>query len=127
MTANAVELIYENEEKIVWLKDKETLAKMGWANEKIIVCSIRTGPVRSPKGEILVGYSVLRKDTAKDDCGGFRRRIFTRPIENNALCSELSDRLGDNALRTCNIIPERAVDLLSVQPAKPSKILSNPL
>jgi len=126
MERNFVEPNYESEEKIVWLKDRETLVRMVWANENIVVCSIRTGPIRPPKGEILVGYAVLKKDATKDSCEGFRRRIFTRPNGDNELCSELPDLNGGNAFKTCNSVPEKAVDLLSVQPGKSSRNLFNP-
>lgn len=126
MERNFVEPNYESEEKIVWLKDRETLIRMGWANENIVVCAIRTGPIRPPDGETLVGYAVLKKDATKDSSEGFRRRIFTRPNEDNALCSELPDLNGGNALKTCNSAPEKAVDLLSVQPGKPGRNLFNP-
>lgn len=126
MERNFVEPNYECEEKIVWLKDRETLVRMGWANENIVVCSIRTGPIRPPKGEILVGYAVLKRNATKDSSEGFRRRIFTRPNEDNALCSQLLGRCRKNSLISCDFFPEKAVDLLSVQPGKPSRNLFNP-
>ncbi len=76
---------YEDEEKIVWLKDHETLARMAYVREKVQLCSIRTCPVKAPQGEMLIGYAVLKKTAAKVGSEGFRRRIFTllpedRPI-----------------------------------------------
>lgn len=126
MERNFVEPNYESEEKIVWLKDRETLVRMGWANENIVVCAIRTGPIRPPKGEILVGYAVLKKDATKDSSEGFLRRIFTRPNEDNEFCSELPDRCRNISLISCVCFPEKAVDLLSVQPGKSSRNLFNP-
>jgi hypothetical protein len=126
MEKKSIEPNYESEERIIWLKDRETLAGMGWANEKIIVCSIRTGPIRPPKGEILVGYAVLKRDATKDSGEGFSRRIFTRPNEDNALCSELLDRCSKNSFISCDSFQEKAVDLQSVQPGKPSRNLFNP-
>ena len=125
MERNSIEPSYESEEKIVWLKDRETLVRMGWANENIVVCSIRTGPIRPPDGETLVGYAVLKKDATKDGGEGFRRRTFTRPNEDGAACSELFDRQGGNALKNCDSVPEKAVDLLSVRTGKPSRNLFN--
>jgi hypothetical protein len=71
----------EDEDKIVWLKDRDALAKMGYVQEKWLLCPIRTGPVRAPAGEALIGYAVLKKTAAKEEEGGFYRRIFTRSQE----------------------------------------------
>ena len=68
---------YEDEDKIVWLRDHETLARMAYVREKVQLCSIRTCPVKAPQGEMLIGYAVLKKTAAKVGSEGFRRRIFT--------------------------------------------------
>jgi hypothetical protein len=127
MTANAFEPNYENEEKIIWLKDKEALRKVGWVNEKILICGIRTGPVSPPKGDVLIGYAVLKKDTVKDDERGFSRRIFTRPLQDCPspnIGGENYSRDGVDA--PCDSVPERTIDPLSAKPGKPSKMLFKP-
>jgi hypothetical protein len=103
---------YEDEEKIVWIKDRETLAAMRYVREKSLLCKIRTGPIRPPEGEILIGYAVLKKTAAKADEKGFCRRIFTlRPEEMGC----------DSKNLIVFHAPEEAVDPLSVQAGKPSK------
>jgi hypothetical protein len=73
---------YEDEEKIIWIKDRATIAGMRYVREKYLLCKIRTGPIRPPEGEVLIGYAVLKKSAAKAEENGFRRRIFTmRPVE----------------------------------------------
>ena len=68
---------YEDEDKIVWLRDRGALARMGYVRERWLFGPIRTGPVRALPGEMLIGYAVLKKSAAKADEKGFCRRIFT--------------------------------------------------
>ena len=107
---------YEDEEKIVWLKDHETLARMAYVREKVQLCSIRTCPVKAPQGEMLIGYAVLKKTAAKGGHEGFRRRIFT-------LLPEDRDFGPEKALQETGAVPlpPEAVDPLSVQAGKPSR------
>jgi hypothetical protein len=109
---------YEDEEKIVWLRDHETLARMVFVREKVQLCSIRTCPVKAPQGEMLIGYAVLKKTTAKVGSEGFQRRIFT-------LLPEDLDFGPERALQETapGSIPQEAVDPLSVQAGKPSRRL----
>ena len=110
---------YDDEEKIVWLRDHETLARMNYVREKVQLCSIRTCPVKAPLGEILIGYAVLKKTAAKVDPSGFRRRIFTLlPEEFNR------DFAQDRGLIQEPVpLPPEAIDPLSVQAGKPSRKL----
>ncbi|MCX6674288.1 MAG: DUF6009 family protein [Methanothrix sp.] len=103
---------YEYEDKIIWLKDRDTLARMGYVRERWLLCPIRTGPVKAPPGEMLIGYVVLKKTAPKAEEEGFCRRIFTLQPE---------DRFCDpnGASRDC--VPQEAVDLLSVEAGKPSR------
>lgn len=107
---------YDDEEKIVWLRDHEALARMTYVREKVQLCSIRTCPVKAPPGEMLIGYAVLKKTEAKADPLGFRRRIFT-------LLPEDRDFAADTALQKPVPVPPEAVDPLSVQAGKPSQKL----
>ena len=68
---------YDDEEKIVWLRDHAAMADMDFVREGWLFCSIRTGPVRARPGETLIGYAVLKKTAARTDEMGFCRRIFT--------------------------------------------------
>ena len=63
---------YDDEDKIVWLRDHETLARMAYVREKVQLCGIRTGPVKAPQGEVLIGYAVLKKTAAKVDPVGIQ-------------------------------------------------------
>jgi hypothetical protein len=102
---------FENEDKIVWLKNHEALASMGYVREKIQLCKIRTGPVKPPVGENLIGYAVLKKTTEDTDGKGFYRRIFTlQPIDRYYL--------PDGAFQKS--VPPEAVDPLTVRAGKPS-------
>ena len=103
---------YEDEDKIVWLKDRDALARMGYVREMCLLCSIRTGPVRALPGEIIIGYAVLKKSAAKADEKGFCRRIFTLLPE---------DRFCDPMGIFQDSVPPEAVDPLSVQAGKPSR------
>ena len=100
---------FEGEEKIVWLKDRDFLAKMGYVLEKWKLFPIRTGPVRAPVGEILIGYAVLKKTVAKAEEGGFYRRIFTRKAE-----TMQKDVLSDG-------LPAEAVDPQQVMAGRPGR------
>lgn len=107
---------YDDEDKIVWLRDHTTLAGMNYVREKVQLCAIRTGPVKAPQGEVLIGYAVLKKTAAKVDPLGFRRRIFTLP--------EGRDFEQDRgAFQESLPLPPEAVDPLSVQARKPSRRL----
>jgi hydroxyacylglutathione hydrolase len=100
---------YEDEDKIIWLKDRDALAEMGYVRERRQFFSLRTGPVRAAAGEMLIGYAVLKKTAAKADERGYCRRIFTLKQE---------DRFCDpqGAFRTA--VPPNAVDPLLVEAGK---------
>jgi len=72
---------FDDEEKIVWLRDWDFLERIGYVLESWQISAIRTGPVRAPAGEVLIGYAVLKKTSPKRGDGGFSRRIFTRKAE----------------------------------------------
>ncbi|MDD4651790.1 MAG: DUF6009 family protein [Methanothrix sp.] len=102
---------YNDEEKIVWLRDHDALAAMDFVREGWLFCHIRTGPVRAPPGETLIGYSVLKKTAAKTDERGFCRRIFTLLPE---------DRLRANERGGLqNELPPDAVDPILTEAGKP--------
>ena len=104
---------YADEDKIIWMKDRESLARMKFVRQKFLFCSIRTGPLRPPAGEMLIGYATLKKSVPRVDEKGFCRRIFTlRP-------GDLCGSLGDAAKLP---LPEDAVDPLSVQAGKPGRM-----
>ena len=76
---------YENEERIIWLKDKEALSKLPYVYEIFVTGRIRTGPIRPPEGHVLIGYSVLKKSVPRDRPEGFIRRTFTlKPIDKDS-------------------------------------------
>ncbi len=106
---------YEEEDRIIWLKDRESLAKMGYVREGSRESDIRTGPIKAPEGETLIGYSVLKKSAVKDSAKGFCRRIFTLKLE---------DRYYDPKGAFRYSVPVGAVDPLQVQAGKPSRRLS---
>jgi hypothetical protein len=118
---------YEDEDKIVWLRDHETLARMAYVREKIQLCSIRTCPVKAPQGELLIGYAVLKKTAAKAGHAGFTRRIFTLLPED--LEPNRDFRPKDTEVTIPETVPTpvppEAVDPLSVQAGKPSRRLRN--
>lgn len=104
---------YDDEEKLVWLRDHDALAKLDFVRERWMICPIRTGPVRAPPGgEALIGYAVLKKTAAKNDERGFCRRIFTLQPE---------DRIrGDNGgVGLPNELPPDAVDPLLTEAGRP--------
>jgi glyoxylase-like metal-dependent hydrolase (beta-lactamase superfamily II) len=102
---------YADEEKIVWLRDHDGLAAMGFVREGWLFCPIRTGPVMAPQGEKLIGYAVLRKSTAKTDERGFCRRIFTLRPEDHLRSDE-----GGGLQKE---LPPDAVDPLRIEAGKP--------
>lgn len=102
---------YDNEEKIIWLRDNDDLTKMDFVREEWLFCPIRTGPVRAPPGETLIGYAILKKTAAKTDERGFCRRIFTLRPE---------DRFRADGGRLLNELPPDAIDPLLVEAGKPS-------
>jgi hypothetical protein len=104
--------IYEDEDKIVWLKDRDALARMNYVRERWLLCPLRTGPVKAAPGEMLIGYAVLKKTTAKTDEKGFCRRIFTLRAE---------DRFCDPKEAFQDSMPPEAVDPLLVEAGKPSR------
>ncbi len=106
---------YKDEEKIIWLKDHDALAEMDYVRERWLLCPLRTGPVKAPPGEMLIGYAVLKKTTAKTDEKGFCRRIFTLLPE---------DRFCDPKGGFSDSMPPDAVDPLQVEAAKPSPKLN---
>ncbi|MCK9440683.1 MAG: DUF6009 family protein [Methanothrix sp.] len=103
---------YEYEEKIVWLKDRDALSRMDYVRERWLLCPIRTGPVKAPPDEMLIGYAVLKKTAAKINEGGFCRRIFTLLPE---------DRFCDPKGAFQDSAPPEAVDPLFVEAGKPSR------
>jgi hypothetical protein len=103
---------YEDEEKVIWLKDREALFRMGYVREKWLLCPIRTGPVMAPPGEMLIGYAVLKKTAIRAEEKGFCRRIFTLLPE---------DRFCNPSGGFCDSAPPKAVDPLFVQAGKPSR------
>ena len=113
---------YDDEDKIVWLKDREALTRLGYVRERWLLCPIRTGPVKAPQGEMLIGYAVLKKTVAKSDERGFCRRIFTLQPEDLKLVDRLCDAKGafQDSLPT---VPPEAVDPLSVVAGKPGRRL----
>ena len=102
---------YEDEDKIIWLKDRDALAMAGYVRERWLLCTIRTGPVKAPPGEMLIGYAVLKKTAAKGDEKGFCRRIFILYPEDR-FCNP-KGAFRDSA-------PPEAVDPLFVEAGKPS-------
>jgi hypothetical protein len=103
---------YEDEDKIVWLKDRDALAGMDYVRERWQLSPLRTGPVKAPPGEMLIGYAVLKKTTAKADGKGFCRRVFTLQPE---------DRFCDPKGDFRDSMPPEAVDPLFVEAGKPSR------
>ncbi len=103
---------YEDEDKIIWLKDQDALARLYYVREKWQFCRIRTGPVKAPSGEMLIGYAVLKKTAAKTDENGFCRRIFTL-LPEDQFCDP------EGAFR--DYATPESVDLHSVQAGKPSR------
>jgi hypothetical protein len=65
---------------------------------------------------VLIGYAVLKKTAAKVEPSGFRRRVFTLPVDRDFE----PDR---GAIREPVPLPPEAVDPLSVQAGKPSRRL----
>jgi hypothetical protein len=105
---------YEDEDKIIWLKDHDALARMGYVRERWLLCPIRTGPVKVPLGEMLIGYAVLKKTAAKADEEGFCRRIFTL-LPDDRFCDPMGIFLDS--------VPPEAVDPLFVETGKPGRRL----
>ena len=106
---------YEQEDRIIWLANRESLAKMGYVRERFQIAAIRTGPVGPPRGEELIGYAVLKQTAAGEPGKGLRRRIFTlQPV----------DRYYDpkGVFRDC--APPEAIDPLKVQAGKPGESLA---
>jgi hypothetical protein len=101
---------YKDEEKIIWLRDNEALAAMDFVREGWLICPIRTGPVRAPSGETLIGYAVLKRTAVKTDEMGFCRRIFTLRPE---------DQFCDSGRGLQNEPPTDAVDPLLAEAGKP--------
>lgn len=102
---------YDDEEKMVWLRDHDSLAAMDFVREGWLICPIRTGPVRARPGETLIGYAVLKKSAAKTNEKGFCRRIFTLRPEDRFRAH------GGGGLQ--NELPTDAVDPLLIEAGKP--------
>lgn len=100
---------FDNEERIVWLKDQEALSRMGYVRERFLLAGIRTGPVKPPEGEVLIGYAVLKRSAAGKFTLGFKRRIFTL---------QPGDRYFDPEGAFQNFVPPEAVDPCSVRVGK---------
>jgi hypothetical protein len=106
---------YEQEDRIIWLANRESLAKMGYVRERFQNAPIRTGPVRPPSDEELIGYAVLKQTAATEPGKGFKRRIFTlKPV----------DRYYDPQGIFKDCVPPEAIDPLKVQAARPSESLA---
>jgi hypothetical protein len=106
---------YEQEDRIIWLANRESLAKMGYVRESFQFAAIRTGPVRPPRGEELVGYAVLKQTAAAEPGKGFKRRIFTlQPV----------DRYYDPQGIFKDSVPIEAIDPMKVVAARPSESLA---
>ncbi len=102
---------YEDEARIIWLKDHDALARMIYVRERWLLCSLRTGPVKAPPDEILIGYAVLKKTAIRAEDAGFYRRIFILHAE-EGVC----DPKG-----VCrDSLPPDAVDPLLVEAGKTS-------
>jgi len=107
---------YEQEDRIIWLANRESLAKMGYVRERFQIAAIRTGPVGPPRGEELIGYAVLKQTAAGEPGKGLRRRIFTlQPV----------DRYYDPQGIFRDRVPPEAIDPLKVQAGKPSDSLAH--
>jgi len=104
---------YENEERIIWLKDKGALSKLPYVYESFVTAKIRTGPIRPPEGHVLIGYSVLKKSVPRDQPEGFIRRTFTL---------KLIDKDREGLLLGPRADPEheRLVNPLKVEAGRPS-------
>ena len=103
---------YENEERIIWLKDKEALSKLPYVYEIFVTGRIRTGPIRPPEGHVLIGYSVLKKSVPRDQPEGFIRRTFTLKLIDK-------DQEGLKLIPREDSQHERTVDPLKVGAGKP--------
>lgn len=97
---------YDDEERIIWLKDRDTLSRIGYVRERLVSSKIRTGPVRPPAGEDLIGYAVLKKTALAEPGGGFIRRIFTLKPSDRC-CGPQGSHEGS--------VPGEAVDPMKVQ------------
>jgi len=107
---------YEQEDRIIWLANRESLAKMGYVRERFQIAAIRTGPVGPPRGEELIGYAVLKQTAAGEPGKGLRRRIFTlQPV----------DRYYDPQGIFRDRVPPEAIDPLKVQAGEPSDSLAH--
>lgn len=106
----------EDEERIVWLRDRKALAGMKWVLFSLRPFPLRTGPVRACAGEVLIGYAVLKKSVARSKDGVFWRRVFTRSLKEvpqgetpDDILDEIQDEIPDE-------VPEGAVDPMTVFP-----------
>jgi len=79
---------------------------MGYVRERFVVSGIRTGPVKPPHGEVLIGYAVLKRSNPGDFSQGFKRRIFTL---------QPGDRYFDPEGAFQDAVPPEAVDPAGVQ------------
>jgi hypothetical protein len=106
---------YVQEDRIIWLANHESLAKMGYVRERFQFAAIRTGPIRPPLDEELIGYAVLKQTAAVEPGKGFKRRIFTlQPV----------DRYYDPQGIFKDSVPIEAIDPMKVQAARPSESLA---
>lgn len=104
--------IYDDEDKIIWLKDRDALASMGYVRERWLFCPIRTGPVKAQPGEMLIGYAALKRTAVKANEKGFCRRVFVLLPE---------DRFCDPRGIFQDSVPQEAVDPLLVEAGKISQ------
>jgi len=110
---------YGDEDKIIWLRDRDSLARMKYVRERWQPSTIRTGPVKAPQGEILINYAVLKKTAAKAEEEGFCRRSFTLTSED----LQPGDRFCDPKGALQDSVPPEAIDPISVKAGKPSRRL----
>jgi len=86
---------------------------MDYVRERWLLCPLRTGPVKAPQGEMLIGYAVLKKTAIRAE-EGFSRRIFI--LHPDELFCDPKGVLRDG-------LPLDAVDPLLVKAGKPSRRL----
>jgi hypothetical protein len=85
-------------------------------SERLVISKIRTGPVKPPAGEELVGYAILKKAAKAEPCGGFVRRIFT--------LKKPGEFRDPHVSRECPA-PEDAVDPMYVRAGAPGRRVSS--
>lgn len=106
---------YKDEERIIWLWDRERLADVAYVREKWQFTAIRTGPAKAPLEETLIGYTALKKTAEKSGEEGYFRRIFTlRPDDRPEVPCDFGSGL-----------PPEAVNPLEAVAGRPARRLGN--